>query len=646
MGRPVCVLLISNDTELSVQLQWADTLARLRGLDLQFVLRIEAPQPRRSIINLNAPSTSEEDPSVTELKKAINACSEFVDRGNDKPADDINVASAQAPSPDQNNEAGGTTGANEAQSAIGVSAVALYFDNQTTVRKMLADEVDRLNAAVFSMARGQFLTEQDRGVVVERARLFEFLPCELILCQGLNAETKFENVAVLERSGSNQQSALALATDLTKSRGSLTAFQVNPDIGPDAHQVGERRLDRFLAKLPGLDKNQIALKFTINDNLQQGVRDLWQEGTYDVLVIPGTTWKPEQSVGLRLGRNIPVVITFAASPVASWARQIVKETLRHNIPQIAREDRVELVDRVQSNAEWNFDFVALMVLAASIAAFGLIQNSAAVVIGAMLVAPLMTPIIGLGLSLVHGNLVLAKLSIRAIWRGIAVAMVAGLTIGLIDSEFSEPTREIFARTRPGIIDIAVAFLSGIAAAYAQSRPNLLAALPGVAIAAALVPPIVASGLLLALWELQLALGAFVLFVINMVAIILASMLVLFAVGIRKTKQQKWSGRVSIALMATFGCLFILSSANTYEVEIAGEIPVGLEESVESMLGPDYKLMDVSIAYDEIGHQLNLDIVGEKPIHPDLAKAVRLRVSEYYGRASRIRLVTRISADEF
>ena len=77
------------------------------------------------------------------------------------------------------------------------------------------------------------------------------------------------------------------------------------------------------------------------------------------------------------------------------------------VPQIDREHRVALVDRIQSSSRWDFDFFVLMALSTTIAAVGLIQNSSAVVIGAMLVAPLMTPLLGLGLALVQGNPVLA-----------------------------------------------------------------------------------------------------------------------------------------------------------------------------------------------------------------------------------------------
>ncbi|WP_223428943.1 TIGR00341 family protein [Tateyamaria pelophila] len=614
-------------------------------MDIVFVQRFEVVPQRVVDIDLAAMATVDDHPSTTELKQAIHAHPDLsvgaIEVLKDK-APDVTGTTLRKEECDKGEHS--DPGDNPAE--IRVLAKAIYADNYASIRKMIIGLVNTYGANVFTAVRGNVLSDQSRELVVERSRLLEFLPCEVIICQGFTEDMAFSRVAVLERTGGNQQAALRLAADLADDNNGLTAFQVNPDIGIDAYPVGERRLDKFLAKLPRLKKQSIKRCVSVDDNLQQAIRQLWKESAYDLLVIPATSLRPEHSVGLRLGLNIPVAITVSASPFSSQTRQIVKDTLRQRVPQIAHAERVELVERVQSNAEWNFDFVALMVLSASIAALGLIQNSAAVVIGAMLVAPLMTPIVGFGLALVQGNLMLTKMSAHALLRGVLVAVLAGLVIGLLSWNFNEPTRELFARARPGRLDIAVAFLSGLAAAYAQTRSNLIAALPGVAIAAALVPPIVASGLFLSLAEFELALGAFVLFTINMVAIVLASMVALYAVGIRNRKKLRWPVRVIAVLIAAFTALLFWSSTNTYDVDIAKDIPAGIEQAIEQILGPNYALEDITIAYDELGYQLNLDVRGKEPVPPDLAKAVRLKAAEFYAEASRIRLITRISAEYF
>jgi uncharacterized hydrophobic protein (TIGR00271 family) len=230
------------------------------------------------------------------------------------------------------------------------------------------------------------------------------------------------------------------------------------------------------------------------------------------------------------------------------------------VPQIERENRIALVERLQSSSNWDFDFMALMVLATTIAAIGLVQNSTAVVIGAMLVAPLMTPLLGLGLALVQGNVMLAKISARSVSFGICVALLVGFLVGVVIPGFDQPTEEMLARGGPGLLDLFVAFASGLAAAYASSRPGLLAALPGVAIAAALVPPIATAGLALSQGNYLLFGNALLLFVINMFTIILASILSLWMVGFRSFKKtSQWVIYIGIAVTVIVFLIGILLS---------------------------------------------------------------------------------------
>jgi uncharacterized hydrophobic protein (TIGR00271 family) len=229
------------------------------------------------------------------------------------------------------------------------------------------------------------------------------------------------------------------------------------------------------------------------------------------------------------------------------------------VPQIDRENRIVLVERLQSNSNWDFDFIALMVLATTIAAIGLVQNSTAVVIGAMLVAPLMTPLLGLGLAIVQGNIMLARISSHSVLFGACVALLVSFLVGMAVPGF-ESTAEMQARGGPSLLDLFVAFASGLAAAYASSRPGLLAALPGVAIAAALVPPIATSGLALSQGDFSLFGNALLLFLINMFTIVLASMLSLWMVGFRSfNKTSRWVIFTGIAVTVAVMVIGVLLS---------------------------------------------------------------------------------------
>jgi uncharacterized hydrophobic protein (TIGR00271 family) len=383
----------------------------------------------------------------------------------------------------------------------------------------------------------------------------------------------------------------------------------------------------------------------LDNQIHRGVRRVWEESNHDLIVLGAPRSQIESSMGTRLGKDVTLIIVSAASPVTNTFKKIVEEGIQRFVPQINREDRITLVDRLQSSAAWNFDFITLMVLSTVMAAIGLIQNSAAVVIGAMLVAPLMTPLLGLGLALVQGNPVLARLSLRSVALGLLVALLCGFVVGLGTPSLEEPTREMLSRGGPGVLDLFVAFAAGLAAAYASCRPGLIAALPGVAIAAALVPPIATSGLALSLGDLSLAIGALLLFIINMVTIVLASVISLLAVGIRNLKKMsRWTviaGGVVIVSVLTLG---VYLSLQPRQYELTEELPAGLVAAVQENLGTDYKLDSLAVAYDELGVQLNVHVVGRAPAPEELATTVRTAASDHYDQPVRVRLLTRIAID--
>jgi uncharacterized hydrophobic protein (TIGR00271 family) len=199
------------------------------------------------------------------------------------------------------------------------------------------------------------------------------------------------------------------------------------------------------------------------------------------------------------------------------------------------EEQLELREAMSDSARPGVNFFVLIVLSSIIATLGLLLNSAAVVIGAMLVAPLMSPILGFSLGMVLGDVRLIRLSIEAMFKGVALALVIAVLIGIV-SPIKDLTEEIMIRTQPTLLDLTVALASGMAGAYSLSREEVSAALPGVAIAAALMPPLGVAGLGLSLGRPQVAGGAFLLFLANIAAISLAGVIVFILLGVR---SQTW-----------------------------------------------------------------------------------------------------------
>jgi uncharacterized hydrophobic protein (TIGR00271 family) len=176
---------------------------------------------------------------------------------------------------------------------------------------------------------------------------------------------------------------------------------------------------------------------------------------------------------------------------------------RRIVKPITLERRTEVQALLRQSARPNFGFFLLVVLSCVIATLGLLTDSAAVIIGAMLVAPLMSPIVGLGLASITGDSRLLADSASALLRGLLLAILIAFILTLSNHALpfiplaDELPREVIARTHPSPLDLTIALAGGLAAAFAIAMPDISAALPGVAIATALMPPLCAVGIGLA-----------------------------------------------------------------------------------------------------------------------------------------------------
>ncbi len=187
---------------------------------------------------------------------------------------------------------------------------------------------------------------------------------------------------------------------------------------------------------------------------------------------------------------------------------------------------------IRDGAKLDFPYILMNVLSAVIASYGLLENSPAVVIGAMIIAMLLGPIAGTALSLVDGDndsLLEAGVSLLC---GIAVVVLTGFIIGLIHSDIPI-TDEISSRTTPNLMDLMIALAGGGAGGFATVSTRLSVAFVGVAIATALVPPICSGSILFARGEFTLGLGAYLLAFTNIVAIQVAFSVVLWLKGFRR-----------------------------------------------------------------------------------------------------------------
>lgn len=195
----------------------------------------------------------------------------------------------------------------------------------------------------------------------------------------------------------------------------------------------------------------------------------------------------------------------------------------------------DLLDNLVQESKVDSSYLILIVASCAIATFGLLTNSAAVIIGAMIVAPLMLPIRGLAFSVLEGNVRLFRTASHAVGLGSTIAVSLACIIGLL-SGISSYGSEILARSQPTLLDLGIAIVAGSISGYAKVQPKVENSLAGTAISVALMPPICVIGLGLAHGDWSLSLGAFLLYLTNLLGITLSCMISFFLKGYTSVRK--------------------------------------------------------------------------------------------------------------
>ncbi|WP_194778229.1 DUF389 domain-containing protein [Pararhodonellum marinum] len=220
--------------------------------------------------------------------------------------------------------------------------------------------------------------------------------------------------------------------------------------------------------------------------------------------------------------------------------ELRKELLGRPLPFInhaTTEEFTWLFTILRDNSKTTSSFLVLMFLSTLIATFGLFGNSSPVIIGAMILAPLMNPIISLSMGVLRQDQSLVKDSLKAIGLGLLVGYVCAVLITWM-TPLNTLNSEITARIRPNLLDLGVAVGSGVAGAYAHAKKEIAKTLAGVAIAVALVPPLAVSGIGLGWADWPVFIGSFLLLVTNLGGMVLAAALTFLLLGFSPFKLAR------------------------------------------------------------------------------------------------------------
>ena len=316
-----------------------------------------------------------------------------------------------------------------------------------------------------------------------------------------------------------------------------------------------------------------------------------------------------------------------------------KEVIRKHLPILthaSEEEYKELFTALRADGKLNSTFVILMILSTLLATVGLFLNSASVVIGAMLLAPLMQPIVTFAMGLLRWDGSLAYEALRTVSVGVGLVLLSALSLAAL-LPFKELTPEMAGRLHPSLLDLLVAVVSGIAAAYAKNNPKISGSLVGVAIAVALVPPLSTAGIGLGWGDWVMFYHAFLLFLTNFAGIVFAAALIFMLLGfspLHRAKRGLIYGVIMVLLVA-----IPLTLSFRQMVRDAGMLQT-LESRTFRLDGKEVTLQNVILRHGKTDRLL-CDLSVSTPLSRNEMRQLKTEVEHLAGEALEMECSQRI-----
>lgn len=527
------------------------------------------------------------------------------------------------------------------------------IENPRRVRRVLKETVDALPAGSVELLEeigGESPSEEVINVVRKRGikiihfpvdarldpsvpdmqfgqRLLRDAPCDVVVTDpGEEERTSLRRIVVPMDLATAGHVARYICQVGTTYGVDVVPLHISADFGADSQTIAKRELDLQLSEA-GIETEYswLAPQVTIADGFHQGLMQSIE--AHDAVVMGGSSVKllhdikreiirirPQDSTAIAVGILRPAELA-AKSRAGRFIRRIEAA-----LPELTLADRVSLFDRIQRGARLTPDFTIMIALSVLMASFGLLADNTSVVIGAMLVAPFMTSLIGIGLAIVQGNLRLMKRSVAAMGVGLLIGLALSYLLALF-VPLDELPLEVLARGDPDIVDLVIAFVSGMAAAYAVSRESVAESIVGVAIAAALVPPLSCIGIMLAHGHVLEAEGASILLITNLAAIVLGAAVVFRRLGVPGTQNRHRSYVLARWVSITLVVLLLVLSL-PLGLRMANRLAVGQTRPMGFRVSSAVK----HAVQDIVDRQEGLNVVVMGRSGSGLSKRVRIILS--------------------
>lgn len=320
-----------------------------------------------------------------------------------------------------------------------------------------------------------------------------------------------------------------------------------------------------------------------------------------------------------------------------WARQWRRDHL------VAPTDRIGVLEHVHEGGELGPRYAFMIVMSTGIATLGLLQNSVAVIIGAMLISPLMGPIVQLGMGLATFELRGIRDALRTLLAGVALALAVAVLIVWM-SPLQAATSEILARTQPTLFDLLVAVFSGLAGAYATvTRKG--ETIVGVAIATALMPPLAVAGYGTALGNWHIAGGAAFLFMTNLLAIALSVTIVARLYGFGGSDSPKQTAWQAGLIVASFALLSVPLGLALKRIALQSHTEVTVRALVDAAAERAAGRVS-ALRVDSAGQAVSVEAVILLPVHvPGLEARLQRTLATRLARPVEVRVQEVLLADE-
>jgi uncharacterized hydrophobic protein (TIGR00271 family) len=371
-------------------------------------------------------------------------------------------------------------------------------------------------------------------------------------------------------------------------------------------------------------KNNSAIEFTIDGEKEQAEEITLRVDQESLCLAQSSKYDTQKDEA-----NLKKSIQTNTLPTGEKREELTKRTLPI-YPRATTEEFQELFKVLRENSKISSVYVVMMILSTLIATFGLFGDSSPVIIGAMILAPIISPIVSFAMGMVRYDKNMLNQGLITILIGTGVCLLFSAGVSLI-IPIKIITSEIDARLSPTLLDMGIAVASGIAAAYAHAKEGIAKSLAGVAIAVALVPPLAVAGIGIGWWDWAVFSGAFLLYLTNLAGIIMFAGITFLFLGFAPFRRARIGLIYTLILI---GMVMVPLSLSFNRIKKEANITRQLEGSTINEL----VIRNVSVRFEE-PLRVSLTLVGPDKLEGDEIKEIKKEIEENIGEPINLEVIS-------